>query len=128
MLAIRSFTNPESTRWLWIEVLPLASTTDAQLMVPELHRGFVPNPAKVKVLHEEKVASQDVPEVAEPWFYEQRTIGRMGPGTGRFIGGNIVDVVFLVAASGRGEGWPWADVIAIASAQAVKLKRALDKA
>jgi hypothetical protein len=81
---------------------------------------------KVKVLHEGKVASQNVPEVAEPWFYEQRTFGRLGPGTGKFIGGNIADVVFLVASSGRGDGWPWEDVIAIASAQAVKLKRALE--
>jgi hypothetical protein len=82
----------------------------------------------VKILREERVEGPDILEITEPWFYEQRTLGPLGPGTGRLLGGSVDDVAFIVAASGPDEGWPWTDVIPVASALAAKIKGETDRA
>ena len=125
--AIRSFEQDVSERWLWVEVIPYTSSSDAESRVPHLRDTLIPNSlARVRVTRERDVDPLKVPDVADyPFAFEQLTHGELGPGTSRYLGGRVENVIFVIACSGSGEGWTWTEVASIASLQKIKVSTVL---
>lgn len=126
--ANRLFEQSGAPRWVSVQVVPCGSVSDAEAAVPDLQSRFMPNPkTRVAVAREGVVAAVEVPEVPHPWVYEQLTTGMPeGPTATRYIGGNVENVVFIVACTGYEEAWPWTEVSVIASLQAAKVRAILD--
>jgi hypothetical protein len=78
----RSFSQSATSRWMWADVIPYASVTDAGSIVPTVLLHAVPNRrARVTVTEEREVEGQQVPGVTNSWVYEQLTTGLPnGPG------------------------------------------------
>jgi len=125
--AIRSFEQDVSERWLWVEVIPYTSSSDAESRIPHLRDGLIPNSlARVRVTRERIIDPSKVPEVADyPFAFEQLTQGELGSGTSRYLGGRVENVTFAIACSGPGEGWTWTEVASLASLQKIKVSTVL---
>jgi hypothetical protein len=114
--AYRSFEQTGASRWLWAEVMPLATDADSAAALTDLPSRFLRNPrAKRTITGERSVLDVTVPGTLSTWAYEQATTGTIGNGVSRYLGGAVGSVVFLVAASGTGDGWPWDEVVSIAN-------------
>ena len=123
---VRYFKCPARSRWLWVEVIPYANTGDAQTAVSHFESMLSPNPYSVaKATIEHRVEGVDIPEISEPWLYEQAGSRKKLKASSLLIGGNIEQIAFVVCASGPDRAWAWEDVVPIATAQSLKLKRAL---
>jgi hypothetical protein len=122
--AIRSFQQADF-RWVWIEVIPLVSASDAESMLPSLPALFVSNPrAKVTVTTERRLEPNEIPDAAAyPFVYEQLTVGERGAGVARYVAGTVGHIVFIVAFSALSADVPWADVAAVAAAQTSKINK-----
>lgn len=125
--AIRSFELGTESRWVWIEVMPFAAPADAEAVLPSLPALFVSNPrAKVTVTGERRLEPDEIAEMADyPFVYEQATTGEHGPSAARYAAGTVEHVVFVVATSGYGEGWSWAEVASVAASQADRIKNVI---
>jgi hypothetical protein len=111
--AIRSFEQVGYSRWLWAEVIPLASEEDAAAASDDALR-VVRNP-RVTVTNEHRVTGVSVPGSSSAWTYEQQTTGPLGNGVSLCLRGTAGSIIFVVMASGFAESWRWDDVVSIAS-------------
>jgi hypothetical protein len=116
------------SRYCWVEVLPFASTSDAESRLPDLETSIVRDPrTKVVGAGGRRVESAEIPEAAEfPFVYETPIVGRNGPSVPKMIGGSIGHIVFVVSCSEMGPGWSWSEVAEVARAQADKVRSVLD--
>lgn len=127
--AIRRFKHIAPPRWLWVEVIPFTSALDALSVLPDLETLFTRNP-RARATSEGRLEPLEIPELADfPYVYEASTIDRVGgrAGCSRYVAGAAGHVVFLVGCSGFGPdgSWPWADVAAVAAAQASRITSVL---
>jgi hypothetical protein len=114
--AYRSFEQTGASRSLWAEVMPLATDADAAAALTDLPTRFIRNPrAEVSVTGEQSVLDVAVPGTLSTWAYEQTVSGKVGNGVSRYLAGAVGSVIFIVAASGLGDGWPWDEVVSIAN-------------
>jgi hypothetical protein len=126
--AVRSFELAAESRWVWIEVMPFAVAADAEAVLSSLPTLFVGNPrAKVTVTGERRLDHAEISEIADyPFVYEQLTSGERGPSASRYAAGTVEHVVFIVATSEYGEGWPWAEVASVAASQVASIRNVMD--
>lgn len=124
--AVRSFKDIVAPKWLYVEVVPVASSTDAASMVPKPFRRGVPNRKSIgTVTKERKVEDQPIPGVPNACVYEKMVTSPEGSGVARYVTGNVDHILFAVGWSRFGEEWPWDDVVSVAAAQALKIRRTM---
>lgn len=121
--ALRRFRQDDPGRGLFVQVGPYGSDSDAHEAV-ELAGTSVggwtwPGVERIKV---RKIDDLHVPQLDDVRAWEHRT--RRGELTGyqRFISGRIGRVVVAVSGSAPDPGWPWEELIPIATTQAAKVR------
>jgi hypothetical protein len=120
--ALRRFRQETPDRYLFLEVMVLASAEDARLALPQLRERMVMHPGRT-LLSERQVEGLEVPGVDRPWLYEMSVQPKAKKRSSeKLIGASISHVVFAVIASGFDDGWEWRDVTPVASAQAAKIR------
>lgn len=96
------FARSEQSRWLSIEVVPLATANDATDAVKDMSFVGYPNP-KAKLIAERRVDGPTVPGCSMTWAFEQETSVRAGgEGFSRRLYAAAGPVVFGVTASALG--------------------------
>jgi hypothetical protein len=123
--AIRMYKNGIADCRMWIQVSPYASTADAHTMVTqdislEGHRN--PN---IQRLSKQVIDDIEVPSLEDVSTWELHTARDGRTGYQRIVAGRVDSVVIEAACSGPDSGWPWADVVAVATAQATKIRECL---
>jgi len=135
-VAVRSFEQKSTSRWLVVQVAPYVSTSDAEKAVGGMRSRLYSNSSsKVLVTAEREVEGIEVVGVTNPWTLEQLQEGKelagdqkfVGPSATRYVAGNIENVLFFLQCSGLGEGWSWSDVESVASLQASKIQGHLER-
>jgi hypothetical protein len=113
--AIRSFEQKAVARWVWAEVMPLASDDDAAEALTELPNRFVRNPRSIVTLTSEfPVNDITVPGCSQTWAYAQEGTSSMGDSTTQMLAGAVGRVLFCLGASGLRDMWSWDEVILVA--------------
>ena len=130
MDALRNAFQPSSGRFATIQVMPTRSSSYAESAVRTLNKGLVLNPrARGIVVTERVVEHIAVETVDHPWLYEQLTEGANGSSSIKYVAGTVDAAIHVVTAGSesRDGGWPWEDVVQVASAQSQKLKRLIER-
>jgi hypothetical protein len=126
-LAWRSFKLTEPYRGLWVEVIPYATTEDAEDGVRSQTASFEQNSrATVKVTEEYMVNGLEIAGAPAVWAYEKKTIGPRGVGIVRYLAWNVQHVEFIVCYSNDGDLWSWDEISTIARSQAEKIRKVLE--
>jgi len=120
-IALRRFRQEDPRRGLFCEVLPMATSDDAEYQVRNGRSGLVRNPGVVR-LDERVVKGIEVPGVENPLIWEDTYAQRDLRGYHWNIFGRIETVAFLISGSAIDEGWSWSELVPIATAQAMKIE------
>ena len=108
--AIRSFENKGRSRWLWVQVVPLASEADTKEALRGLPDRLMRNrPAKVEVVHLAVVDAPAVLGISSAWAMEQVTRGGNGLHVAQMLGMCVGSTLLVLLASGY-EDWSWEEV------------------
>lgn len=117
--AWRSFRAAD--RWLWTQLVPLASAADSRTALRVLPAGFLENrQAKVVVESEPEVPGIAVQGIDETWAYQQHTRGRRGAGTTLLLAWTTGPYLVVSAASGQ-PAWGWEELTTLAARQRARL-------
>lgn len=119
--AWRSFRDQATGRWLWLQVMPLASAQDARTAVDEVGDVQVRNlRATVRLVAEKDAGIDPFAGAGKIWSREYHTDGPDGPGTTFMLAGAVDEFVVVVSASGQ-PAWDWPSVSGLAASQARRL-------
>lgn len=119
MTVWRSFRAPD--RWLWTQLVPLASAADSQDALRAVPDSFVKNLRAKVVLESASEAPGIVVEGADAtWAYEQRTSGHGALSTTLLLAWAFEAQLVVTAGSGRPD-WSWDELTAIAAKQRERL-------
>jgi hypothetical protein len=119
--AWRSFRDQARGRWLWLQVMPLASAQDARTAVDAVGDMQIRNlPARARLVTENDAGVEPFAGASKVWSREYHADGPDGPGTTLMLAGAVGDYVMVVSASGR-PAWDWPSVSDLAAAQARRL-------
>lgn len=123
VIAWRSFGQKEPPRGVWIQVGPYGTVEDAESAVPELFsRSIKSSRFEGRVSEEKSIVDISIPGVAHAAFIEQSIEGTsVGPRNSKYVVGSVSQYVFGIGCTGRADGWPWAEVLVLASLQADKV-------
>lgn len=118
--AWRSFR--QSDRWLWGQLVPLASAVDAATALAEVPGRRLANlRAKARIESESEVPGITVEGCNATWAYEQYMIGARHSGVTRMLAGTLGSDLLVLAGSGQPD-WTWDDLTAVAARQVERLK------
>jgi hypothetical protein len=120
--AWRSFEQRPAGRWLWTQIVPLASDEDGVEALKVLPSRLMANwRAHVTVTSRREVDGLDVPGTQAVWAEEHTTAGEAGTGVARMLAW-VADsaVAALSFASVDPIAWSWDEVTALATAQAAR--------
>jgi hypothetical protein len=121
--AWRSFENSSDRRWLWLEVVPLASNSDSEAAVRDVPSRGMANAAAPSMQAQRDVANLAVPGVDNVWGVEQDVVTRQGePGQAKMLAGTHKATLLVVTASGLVAAWSWDDVSAIAALVSARIE------
>jgi len=110
-----------SDRWLWTQLVPLASAADSQAALRAVPAGALKNRRAMVVVESESEAPGIAVEGADAtWAYEQRTSGHHAAGTTLLLAWTVEAHLVVSAASGRPD-WRWDELAAIAAKQRERL-------
>lgn len=117
--AWRSFRSAD--RWLWTQLVPLASAADSQSALDTVPTLFLKS-LRGRVTLE---SASEVPGIAvtgadATWACEQRTSGRGAVGTTLLLAWTLGADLVVTAASGQPD-WSWDELLAIAARQRERL-------
>jgi len=116
--AWRSFEQPSTGRWIWAEVVPLASSSDAQEALTALPTLLLKNTrADVTVVAEKALPLPEIPSATVGWAHAQETDSRRGPGDAFYLAASVDGVIAVTCASGLRDVWTFADVVAAVTRQ-----------
>jgi len=76
-------------------------------------------------LDEKEIEGIEVPGVDDPMIWEHFNASGDRRGYERVICGRVQNITFMIAGAASGDGWLWSDLVAIASAQATKVRAQL---
>jgi hypothetical protein len=125
--AWRSFEYSDKRRSMWIEVIPFASQSDAELEIPHLLTKLMKNShAKVSVMQETTVDGASTLGIPNSVAKEQITNGKDGPGSAKYAAANVAEYMFAVAYSDFGETSSWDEIKVIAELQVNKIRGQLN--
>jgi hypothetical protein len=112
--AWRSFENAARTRWLWVQIIPMASEVDAQIALEKSSESGMRNRrAEVTLVEELEVPSPSIPGIGARWALEHHVSSPNGERVNLLMGGSVGRVVFRLQASGWID-WSWDEVGAVA--------------
>jgi hypothetical protein len=124
--ALRRYRQDEAERGLFVQVSPYVSESDVieALSVVGISDGGSTWKG-VERLSQTEVTGLHVPTISHVLTWEHHT--RRGDVTGfqRFIQGAVGRIGITVAGSAVGLGWPWEDLIPIATEQAQRIESRL---
>lgn len=126
--AMRKFGQTASGLWFNTTVIPARTSTDAENRLPHLMKMIIPNPGrKIDVIEEKQILSVGFDVENQFWFYDQTIKGINGLSSIKYVAEAIGTVTHIVTAGDRSvivpgaksspSGWPWRDVIDLASLQ-----------
>lgn len=117
--AWRSFRAAD--RWLWTQLVPLASAADSRTALGTLPAGFLKNRrAEVVVESESEVPGISVEGADATWAYQQRTSGHRSAGTTLVLAWTIGPHLVASGASGQ-PAWSWEELAMLAARQRERL-------
>jgi hypothetical protein len=123
--ALRRFRDEES-RGLFIQVMPMPTSEDAESQVRQGRFALMSNRGVVR-LEEQEVLGVDVPGVVSSVLWEHLNTRGNVRGYQRFIYERVDNIAILISGSASGDGWAWNDLVPIATAQAMKVQAHLAK-
>ena len=124
LTAWRSFEQANASRYLWVQVTPLASPADAEQALADLEEHALANPRFGDVVGERRTVSLPLHDVVATGV-EQDIIAASGTSTTLTIPVVNGATLAVLCASGSGSGgWAWPDVVALAEAQYARLDAA----
>jgi hypothetical protein len=119
--AWRSFQDQAARRWVWLQVMPLASALDARTALREVGDRQLRNlRATVRVVDESDIDIEPFVGASAVWAHEYHTVGPDGHGTALLLAGAVEDFVVIVCATGQ-PAWDWPSVSDLAAMQARRL-------
>ena len=122
---LRSFQQSEPERWLWLQVVPFASSADAHAAIASVRSALLPNPrAKVSV-EREGVLDGSTVGLPHPWVFEQQTKGPSGVSNALYVADTEETVLYVVACSSLDGGWEWPEVGDLAALQSERIRARL---
>lgn len=105
----------------WVQVMPLASESDALSAIKEVGDRLIRNPqSRGTMLREQDVEIDLFPGAGRVWAHEMHTTGPLGDGVTRILAAAVSLYVIAVATYGS-PGWTWDAVITVARRQAAEL-------
>ena len=88
--AWRSFCRGNPDQAIWVQVVPFASTVDAEAAVKDTRASLLPNLRQnVKIVTERKIEDSDTSGIEDPFVFEQVTELAGGFGVTRMVSGRI---------------------------------------
>jgi len=118
----RSFEQVGTSRWLWVQVVPLATESDAIEAVASAPTRMLRNlSARVRVVEEHQVVLPAPFAAPAGWAVEQRTEGKIGQGSSFMVVVASGRYSLVLAASSLGEPWTWDDLCGLARQQVSRL-------
>ncbi|MFF3610111.1 hypothetical protein [Streptomyces sp. NPDC002463] len=108
-------------RWIWIQVVPLASESDAKTALPELGSRLLSNPkASHGVADERDVEVPPFPGAAAVWAREQHSVqAATGKNVGTtFLIGAAAGANIVVLSLSGSPTWDWGSALNVAQRQA----------
>jgi hypothetical protein len=124
--AWRKFGHPHPANSAWVEVVPYATTEDAELSLRQVPAFFVGVSAPGDtVVDEHVVVDHQVPGVHRPWVYQKLVKGPEGEVVTRIVVGAVDRILVLVSMTGPEAPGAWHDVLGLAGAQIAAVRRAL---
>lgn len=125
--AWRSFKSETPAGGFWTTVILFASKGDAELAVPNSHNMILKNPKFTgSATGDQIISDQEIPGVDVTLVSEQLTITNDGPGSTKYVAGNVGRVFFMMAFAQRGAAWPWSEITSISAIQACKIRKELE--
>ena len=123
----RSFRQTDSPLTLWAQVGPYATREDADDAVPRLLLMGQRNPRFAGTVADEKVIEDfHIPDVGITHVVDRSATGSSkGPSNSKYVMGSVDHIIFMIAFSAYGDGWPWSDVSLISSLQVNKIRQVL---
>lgn len=117
--AWRSFRAAD--RWLWTQLVPLASASDSQTALRTLPAGSLKNrQATVVVESESEVPGIAVAGADVTWAYQQHTSGHRSAGTTLLLAWTTGPHLVVSSASGQ-PAWNWDELTTLAARQRARL-------
>ena len=124
--AWRSLAEAESARTAWFEVVPYATSEDAELSLRQVPRFFAGTSKPDQTVVSERVVDDQVlPGSTDTWIFEKRTTGPDGDDLSRYVGGTVDQILFLTCFGGPEGVWSWADVMDLTTLQSERVRAAL---
>lgn len=123
--ALRRFRHEDPPGGMMAQVLPLATSSDAEKQVVAFPSTGI-RWQGVTTVEDHFLDDVQVEGVDQLIAWESVTERDDVRGTSRKIAGRVGRVTFLVTASAAGPGWPLVDLVAIASSQATRIRLVLE--
>lgn len=125
--AWRKLGHQQPSDVVWVEVVPYASGEDAGQSLAQIPRFFVvASQPDETVVDGHVVTDRAVPGVTQTWLYEKASTGPGGDVVSRYVAGVVGSALVIACFVGDRERWSWDEVIALATAQTARARRALD--
>jgi hypothetical protein len=122
LTAWRSFEQASQNRWLWVQVSPLVSESDAAAYLDAAPELFLRNArAAVTVVAEQDIEPLALEHETSGWAHEQRTTGARGDGVALYAGFVVGSTLAFMAASGLLGSWDRQELQHVAQLQADRL-------
>lgn len=121
-----NFEESPSGRVIGIHVIPYATPTDAQSLLPAVHESWTRNPAaNLTEITCELVDHENLQKNLQAIVHSHNSMGNNGPLTAKYVDWTESHIVASVMCSGFGDAWAWEDVESIVDLQSEKLRRML---
>jgi hypothetical protein len=119
--AWRCFRDKTTRRWIWIQVIPMASAEDAGAVLGEIGERMLRNPlGRGRQVSERDVPTEPFPGASAVWAREQHLEDREGPRIALLLAGAVRHRVVIVSLHGRPE-WDWRAASDLAALQGARL-------
>lgn len=100
LTAFRSIQNRGVRQWMWSQMTPLVSVTDAHAEFERIKDRGVSNRGAVRVQNEKDIAVDPFLGATRIWAHEQSTTGLAGPGSNKLLAAVVASSVIVVCTSG----------------------------
>ena len=100
LTAFRSLQNRNVRQWVWSQMTPLVSVTDAHAELERLRERGVRSHGAVRVHDEKDIAVDLFAGATRIWAHEQNTMGLTGQGSNKLLAVVVASSVLVVCSSG----------------------------
>ncbi len=121
--AMRTFEQQNSSRWVLVKVIPMASSEDALLALPNTNLNLVTKGKSNAVIGAEGSVSLDVDMgLSNAKAIEMSVSGSNETAKYRYVVGTVDRVISLICCVGLEEGWSWQEIQMVTAAQVRKIR------